>query len=514
MIVANWIDKAIETVAPSWAVERAYARWTLDQARAYDAGKVGRRTEGWRAPSTSANAEIGPANTRIRARVHDLVRNNPYAAQAVRKMSAKAIGSGIVPRLRASGDEVERKQAAADYWRAFVDNCDPEGRLDFYGQQELAMRTVFESGEALVRLIPRPSSWKLRVPLQIQVLEPDYLDGSRTESLANGGAIIQGVEYDADGRRVAYWLFDEHPGDALMSFARRGFQSRRTPASEILHIFRPLRPGQVRGVSMFTPSVMRLRDTDDYADAELMRKKIAACFVAFVKRTAGPAASTLAGKNQTTESSTTGKRLEALRPGLINYMEAGDDVTFGKPPESEGYVEYMRFELHAIAAGIGVTYEQLTGDLSQVNYSSIRAGLVDFWDVLDQWQFFVAIPQLCQPIWNRVGQLQAAMGRRNAADSFDAIWTPPVRRWVDPAKEIDAKRKEIRSGLVTLPDAIAERGYDPADVLAEIAATNKTLDGLGIVLDTDPRKVSAAGLTQTPVPGDAGTDDAQSPNKE
>src|SRR5690606_27084232 len=121
----------------------------------------------------------------------------------------------------------------------------------------------------------------LPVPLQLQVLEPDHLDAGRNETLADGGYILQGVEFDPLGRRRAYWLFPVHPGEAGI-MGRGALVSRPAPARQILHLFERLRPGQVRGVPWFAPAILKLRDLDEYDDAELVRKKIEACFAAFV----------------------------------------------------------------------------------------------------------------------------------------------------------------------------------------------------------------------------------------
>lgn len=492
------LDAIIAALSPRWAAGRAYYRAVLDHARAYDAAKVGRRTDGWATTGAGANAEIGPANARIRARARDLVRNNPYAASAVRKMAVKTIGTGIVPRLAVGREEVERKQAARDTWNGFVENCDPGGQVDFYGLQNLIMRAVYEAGECLVRFVPRPASWRLPVPLQLEVLEPDYLDTTRDRALDGGGAIIQGVEFDAFGRRVAYWLFDQHPGEmTLLTKAR--FESRRVAASEVLHVFDMLRPGQARGVSMFTPVVLRMRDLDDYDDAELVRKKIAACFVAFVTRGSGPSAGPLASK---TETDASGRRIEKMSPGLIQSLGMGDDVKFGTPPASEGYEEFMVLQLHAVAAGVGMTYEQLTGDLSRVNYSSIRAGLVDVQDLIEAMQWRVVVHQLCRPTWNRVGALAGALGRRDLTKPWVADWTPPPVRMIDPIREGQANTAAMRSGQKTLGKVVMETtGANLEDHLGEIERTNALLDEKGIVLDSDPRKTSNAGLTQARPPG-------------
>lgn len=482
----TWLDRAIEGVSPAWAARRAFYRSMLTEARSYDAARTGRRTDGWHRPGTSANAEIGPAGARIRNSARDLVRNNPWAAQGVRKLAAKVIGTGIVPRVRGQGLSKTERQLGQDLWDAFVDHSDPEGQLDYYGQMHLAARTFFESGEVLLRFAPRPSSWGLRVPLQMQVLEPDYLDSSKTQTAPDGNMIIQGVEYDQHGRRVAYHLFDEHPGEALSTFTRRAGATHRVPADQIRHVFDPQRPGQARGVSIFTPVVLKLRDVDDFDDAEIMRKKIAACFAAFVKRGGGQAVSPLAGKAAQTDAA--GRRLERLAPGMVQYLQLDEDVTFASPPASDGYLEFMTQQLHAVAAGVGITYEQLTGDLSRVNYSSIRAGMIDFWELIDHWQWHVIVPQACAPVFRRVGQLLVARGLWEATKPYEARWTPPRRRWVDPDKEVRALAAAVRNGFTTLDEAIAEQGEDPQERMAEMAEINARLDSLDLVLDSDPRQ--------------------------
>lgn len=481
----NWLERTIEAFSPRWAAERAYYRSIVEHARGYDAAKTGRRTAGWSATGTSANAEIGPAAARIRARARDLVRNNPHAARGARVTVGNLVGAGIVPRL--DTDDRAAKLAARDDWRAFSDNCDPEGLTDFYGMQALVARTVFESGEALIQLLPQPSTRNLRVPLQLQVLEPDYLDWGKTGETASGGVIIQGVEFDRSGRRVAYWLFDQHPGETA-PMIRRKYASVRVPASRILPVFDRLRPGQIHGVPWLAPAVMKLRDIADYDEAELVRKKIEACFAAFVKRS-GTATSPLA-KDSTTDAS--GRRIERLSPGMVQYLALDEDVTFAAPEASEGYAEYMKVQLHAVAAGIGCTYEQLTGDLEKVNYSSIREGKVEYWQLLDVWQWHMMIPQACRPVWSAFQVARAAAGRVPEGGLGPAIWAPPKRAWVDPAKDVKAQVDAIRGGLLTLRDAIAARGEDPDEQLDEIEATLKELDAKGIVLDSDARRGKGA----------------------
>jgi lambda family phage portal protein len=257
----------------------------------------------------------------------------------------------------------------------------------------------------------------------------------------------------------------------------------------VLHLFDRLRPGQVRGVPWFAPVILKLRDLDEYDDAELVRKKIEACFAAFVtgaddEETLGAAA-----------SDAEGRRVESFEPGMIEYLAPGKDVKFATPSHAGGYAEYMRVQLHAIAAGVGLTYELLTGDLSQVNYSSIRAGLLEFRRRMEALQWQLLVPGLCRPVWQRFVATAQAIGALPAG-TIEAEWTAPRFEAVDPLKDIQADILAVRAGLMTLKEAIARQGYDPAHVLAEIGATNAELDALGIVLDTDPRKATKTGAAK------------------
>jgi lambda family phage portal protein len=366
-------------------------------------------------------------------------------------------------------------------WSAFSSSADADGLTDFAGLQALIVRSLVESGEVLVRLRERRAEDGLPAPLQLQVLEADHLDSSKTEEQRDGGFVVQGIEFDRLGRRRAYWLYPTHPGDG-----RGALVSQRVPADRVLHLFERLRPGQVRGVPWFAPVMLKLRDLDAYDEAELVRKKIEACFAAFVT---GVQDEETLGRAKTAAD---GSRVETFEPGMIEYLEPGRDVKFASPAASGGYAEYMRMQLHAIAAGVGLTYELLTGDLSQVNYSSIRAGLIEFRRRMEALQWQLLVPGLCQPVWRRFVLAAQAAGKLPDGD-IAADWTAPRFEAVDPMKDIQADILAVRAGVMTLKEAIARQGYEPAQVLAEIAAINAELDQLGITLDTDPRRSTRTG---------------------
>ncbi len=480
----NWLDRAVGFVAPKIGLQRLRARVAGDfLLRHYEAAASGRRTQGWKKPGSDANAAIGPAAATTRQIARDLVRNNAYAESALTTIVDHVVGWGIVAKAANA-----RATAAWEEW-ALTTACDAEGQHDFYGLQKLVMRTVVESGEVLVRRRlrrpgPPPDGDGLPIPLQLQVCDPDYLDTSRTDiTLANGGRIILGVEFDAIGRRVAYWLFPEHPG----SNAKTAASSRRVPAESVLHIFRQDRPGQVRGMSWFAPVILAWKDYDDYDDATLMTQKVAACLSVITTDVDGngPPLGTV-----TTDAPT----VDGLEPGGLLNMVPGRDVKVVQPPSVREFADYSRTKLRAMATGLGVSYEDLTGDYTSTNYSSARMSRLRHWSRVEDWRWRLVIPQFCIPVWAWAMEAAVIMGLSPA--DVAAQWTAPPMPMIEPDKEALAYQRAIRSHLISWSEALRERGYDPAAVAKEIAADNETLDELKLVSDSDPRRMTQAGQAQ------------------
>ena len=208
--------------------------------------------------------------------------------------------------------------------------------------------------------------------LLLQILEAEHLPTSETRKLENGNYIRVGIEFNGIGKRVAYHLYREHPGVTSNPMATT--ELVRVPADSVLHLFRPIRPGQLRGQPWLTQVLIKLHELDQYDDAELVRKKTAAMCAGFVTKNFHE--DRLLGEQAPGSS---GTALAGLEPGTLQVLLPGEDVKFSTPADvGASYKTFMRVQLRSIAAGMGITYEQLTGDLTGVNYSSIRAGLLEF----------------------------------------------------------------------------------------------------------------------------------------
>jgi lambda family phage portal protein len=490
----NAIERVIHALAPQWSLRRARARMLADvlQERHYEAGGSNRRTQGWKHPKTDANAAARPYLARLRDSARDLVRNNGHAESALDTISAHAVGTGIVAKPSTANAK------AADLWKAWAEttDCDSDGRADFYGLQDLVMRTVAESGECLIRRRLRKSTDGLALPIQLQVLEPDYLDTQKDNLRTEGGGrIIEGVEYDVLGRRRGYWLFKDHPGSNMPGNAAASYF---VPAESVLHVFRQMRPGQVRGVTWFAPVLLRFKDYDEYADATLMKQKIAACLAVFVTDVDGSSA-----PMGTAVTGGDGGNWDLLEPGLIQNVPPGRTIQTVQPPTVREHGDYSAATLREIATGLGVTYEDLTGDYQAMPFSAARMSRLRHLQRVERWRWRVLIPQFCDPVWRWA--MEAAQVDNKLPGVIDdagfytgprATWTAPPLPMVNPDVEIRANMQAVRSGQKSLSEVIRESGYDPEEVLNEIRDDFERADKLGLVLDCDPRKTSQAGLTQ------------------
>lgn len=483
------VGQLLRAVAPRWSLERDRARLAAAVLqRHYEAAASGRRTQGWSRAGTDANtAQAGAALARVRDIARDLVRNNGYAESALTTIVDHAVGWGISPRLgQADSDPVKA-------WRRWAEttDCDADGRCDFAGLQKLVMRSVVESGEVLVRRRRRKLSDGFALPMQLQVLESDYLDASRSAALPNGGKILQGVEFDPIGRRVAYWLFPKHPGERTVNTVQASLfpTSVRVDAADILHLFKSSRPGQVRAISWFAPVLVRFKDFDEYEDAVLVKAKIAACLSIITSDTDGSNAPL------GTVDSSADPEIDTLAPGAILNIAPGRTVEVVQPPSSADYPEFAKTSLRAIATGLGVTYEDLTGDYQNMPYSAARMSQKRHWARVDDWRWRLLVPQFCAPVWRWA--MQDAEILTGIAGPETVEWTAPPPPMLDPDKEGLAYTRNIRAGLISLSEAIRERGGDPTMHLEEMATDNALLDQLGLVLDSDPRHMTQAGQAQS-----------------
>lgn len=459
-----------------------------------------RRLRGWQPPLENINSLIASGGPRLLARSRELVVTNGYAANACEAFASNLVGDGIKPSSLienpALRDQVQR------LWLAWTDEADADGLTDFYGLQAMVAREMFVAGECFVRLRPRRAEDGLLVPIQLQLLQSEMLPFEKTEAAANGNRIRCGIEFDAIGRRVAYHFRRRHPGDST----DQGMvtpDTVRVPAGDVLHIYRPIDAGQIRGLPHVAPAMVRLFLLDQYDDAELDRKKTAAMFAGFITKTAPE--EQLMGEIEATDDS---GATVSLEPGTLQVLLPGEDVKFSSPADVGGGYEAFQYRtLLSVSASLGLPYHLVTGDVRQANYSSLRAELVEFRRRVEQLQHGVIAHQLCRPVWARwletavlSGALDLPDFARSPARYRPVNWIPPRWDWVDPLKDIQAQVLAMEAGIISRRKVVEATGYDVEEIDRENAADAKRAGDMGLTYRTNPGETQGARATPTRKP--------------
>ncbi|WP_188236043.1 phage portal protein [Sphingopyxis sp. LK2115] len=455
----------------------------------FEAGQASRRLRHFQPSRAHLNTLIAAAGADITARARWLVRNNGYAANAIESWAGNVVGDGIKPSSLIA--DAELKARVQRLWLDWTDDSDAEGFTDFYGLQRRAAREVFIAGEVFLRFRPRRPEDGLVVPLQLQMIPSEMLPLSRNEQLPGGNVVRQGIEFDGIGRRVAYHFLRRHPGDVtdpgLMA------ETVRVPASEVIHVIDPVDAGQLRGVSRFAPGIVKLFLLDQYDDAELDRKKVAAMHALFIT-TPAPAESF-----DVAESDEGGERTMDLQPGQIVMLEPGEEVQTSAPADvGQTYEPFQYRTLLQVSAALGIPYAYLSNDMLKANYSNSRLALLEFRRRIEAYQHSVMVWQICRRVWARwmdtavmAGTLDLPDYEARRRDHIACSWLPPKWDWVDPLKDARAEIEQIEAGLKSRTQALAERGYDADQVDAEIAADRARERQLGLAfgkasIPTDP----------------------------
>jgi lambda family phage portal protein len=465
----------------------------------YDAAGMGRRGKLWTPTGAGPNAILTGNIETIRNRSRAEMRNNPYAYSGKATLVANIIGTGVKPLFVTPDAGFNRE--AGQLWCDWAAESDADGLLDWYGQQALAVGAMIESGEAFVRLRTRRLSDGLAVPLQIQVLESDYCPVNKYDAAPNGGTIRSGIEFDALGRRAAYWMYRAHPNDRT-GLEAADLLETRVPASEVAHLFDAVfrRPGLIRGEPWLVRALVKLQTLYKYDDAELERKKTAAMFAGFIKRPmpGGIEAADLAEMWGDGADIDGGAGIVGLEPATMQVLAAGEEIEFSQPADVGGsYEPFMRAQLRAISVAMGVLYEQLTGDYSQINDRTYRAAVNEFRRQVGMYQHSVVAQMLCRPIHRRWLDLAVLSGALKpprslqGRDLYRVKWVPQGFNYIHPVQEVQAAREAVLAGFKSRDEVISEQGYDAEAIDEEIARGNARADALGLIFESDARHTAA-----------------------
>lgn len=499
----------------------------LSMSRMYAAAKSSRLTQGWGQNTSSEDSELSSSLTTMRNRSRELIRDSAFANRAKVIVQNNVVGSGIGLQAKVGTSRGSLNQRINDdietQWERWSEasTCHTGGSLHFCEFERTAMGQVFEAGEVFIRK-HRRAFGDSTIPFTLELIEPERIADAFQPSAVNQTAKVRlGIEADEFHRPVAYWIRNLHPGELRLT-AEQTSKIERVPASDIVHLRLIDRWPQTRGVPWLHAAMRRLNDMDGLSEAEIVAARAAACYMGFITL---PNAETKYGDKQAD-----GSYQSELEPALIERLNPGEEFTFAAPNRPNAQLDpFMRLMLREVASGVGSSYESLSRDYSQSNYSSSRLALLDdrdLWRMLQAW----FIRSLRMPI-HREWLQAAVLSRTVAAVDVESYAINPAQfelvrfkprgwNWVDPTKEVEANKEAIRAGFTTVSEVIASNGNgrDLEDVLNERKQELDLMKQMGLMFDTDPKAQAELEQMSKPKPVEPvkpkPTDDGDDPTVE
>lgn len=468
---------------------------TPKRLRSFPGAQINRLTNDWQSPSTSADVEIKASLPTLIGRCRQLERGNDYVRRYLSLAENNILGAEGI------GLQMKIKDPAGDYdkgannsielgWQAWGkrETASMNQRLSWRRVESLVLRSALRDGGALVRkIITRDNPYWFT----LQPLEIDHLDNDLNRVIPGGNEIRMGVEINPDGRVVAYHIWTKHPGDQYQNARQRVAVS----AADMIHVMLPERIAQTMGYPRLVSAMLRLNMLNGYEEAELIAARENACKGGFITKTVPEDFVGDAVDEQ-------GNQEMEMEPGLIRELEPGQSFVEHDPKHpNTAYSTFVKGVLRGLSSGLGVSYTSLSNDLEGVNYSSIRAGLLEEreeWKTLQCW-LIESLHQRVFDAWLEMalaaGALKLGNGSALPSGKFEkfsaAEWKPRRWPWVDPAKDIQANIESVNNGFSSRRRIIAEQGADVEDVFQEQAEDNKLAEGYDLEFPIDKPVLAA-----------------------
>jgi lambda family phage portal protein len=442
----------------------------------------------WAVGILSPDRELQYNARLLRARARDLRRNNPWVAGWARELVNNIIGDeGIQLHAQIKDDggtlDKETNRALEAAWKEwdFPENASVDGHDSWVDLQRLAVEGLAIDGEIFVR--HHPGFLPSRHRYAVQLIDPDLLDEFYNVAPdENGVEVRMGVELDRNGRAIGYWFWRNHPADL---WPRR--ERVRIDAKEITHLFVRYRPGQTRGVSWLAPILTNVHHLDGLTESELVASRMTAAKMGFIENVTPEAIEAYAAKLRSGKSQP--QDLE-VAPGLIDELAPGQTFKgFDPQHPNSAFEAFNKIILRGIGRGLGSSYSALTGDLSDANYGSQRAGLLperDNYRVIQGW-LKKWLHRTVYRNWVGMALLARAIdlpfaASRLPSDYFAVAFRERGWKWIDPLKDLQAADLEVKLGLTSRTRLASERGVDFEEIVDEIAAEQEYAREKGVYI--------------------------------
>lgn len=477
-------------------------------------------------PLMSARNEGKRARKEIVRAARDVERYSEHIRGGLDRKADMVVGSRLMVRATPDFDTlgITGKEARATIKKALerefknwaYDNRllqDAEGHYDFGGLAWLMFRNITGPDGECAGIIhyrqDRADAYKHRWATFIEVYDPDRIE-TPAEHAANP-RVRDGHVFDQWGRRVGTYVRRSHPSDAMHAYNDMDFElvPRETPEGRPhgFHWFVKTRAGQIRGLSTLVTILKQANMLDKFDDAYLGAATINQVLATYIESPASPeaVAQALAPRPGAEEQWTLfenklgyydkvkmrvgGARIPVMPPGDRIKMEAVNRAIQDPTYFRNGF-------LRGFASSIGVSFEQLSKNFSDANYSAARAALLDVWQEIVRLRFWFG-QHVLSLIYGAVVEEALVKGRIDGVDEYLAthpfdeyrtawvacLWTGPGFPQIDPEKEAKASKMLLEMKIESREEVIAQRGRDIEDVFDEIANEREMAEERDFLLD-------------------------------
>ncbi len=489
--VINGIAKTVAIISPKAA--RSYLGQHI-ALRGYDAGKTTGINRNPRSRQTSGAQDVQESWQVVANRARELANNNSYVAGMTRRFIANLIGEGSWPRPK-----ILKKGATSEYdfetelnkdilarWEVWADEACANGDT-VYQLQRMAARAFFIDGGFLIRKVI------VKGQLRLEPIEIDRLDTSKDTDTSRL-RIVGGKELDEFNKPIAYWIKSRFPSE-------QETQSTRIKAEDIIDLYDRERASSTGGISALAPCVMNFYNIGQFRKDTMSLARTALGFGVFVK-TENP--EDYFGGSDLDEQ---GHEYEYITPGGIHYLRPGEEINTVKPeaPTTQ-YEPFLRAELRGASVGAGMSYESVSNDGSQTNFSGTRQMLL-FERAATRYTFAIFEEKLYSKIYRWFIEFEQSFGvkplRMNGYDTepkrfLRCSWSRPKVEWVDPLKDAKAAKEEIAMGVSTLTEFCETQGRDIEEVVATRKYEKELFEAAGVESDlSQNRRVTSEAKPNT-----------------
>lgn len=476
--MGNWIDKAVSFISP----ERGYAREAWRQGlyelqKNYDAGNYDRLNARWYATNQSAEYTDRISRDVIRARARDLERNSDIANSLTGAYKRNIIGGGYNLQARTENEEINNQ--IEKLWKIWCKkkNCDITETQSFNQIMRMAVQRKKIDGALLFHKVYTTGGI---LPFKLQLIEVDELDTSRMVPKNKENKVVGGIELNKYNKAEGYWI---------RQYTLDGFSISEpvyVDAKDIIFYFSKKRPSQIREISDLTPTVTRIRDANEFMNAVSVKERILACLSVFIKKILPTG-----GFGREINASGTDKynyNGKTLMPGMIKYLNPGEEIDAVNPSgQAADATNYTKQQLRLIGAGQGISYESISRDMSESNYSSARQGMIE--DDLTYEEDKEQVIEVMDEIYETflisavlAGKIEIRDFWEKKNEYMEHEWIKAPKRWIDPLKEANANRIAIETGQKTFKEISAENGKDWREQINDMEEVLSYAESKGIKL--------------------------------